>query len=83
MKFCVLLSLLLTLSACNHASRARAKPGVQSAIASRVFSDSRDDERLRSIREETEARSRSLERQGYTKDEARAVAAAEYFRSGK
>lgn len=41
------------------------------------------EKKQRSVQEMTESRVRSYEKRGYTNAEARAVAEAEYFRSGK
>lgn len=83
MKLCVFLSLLLTLAACNHASRAKTRSGVQSAGMTHFSPEDRREELQRKLRDETAARRKTFEKRGYTPEEARALAEAEYFRSGK
>ncbi|MEO7412024.1 MAG: hypothetical protein ABIZ81_01590 [Opitutaceae bacterium] len=85
MKPIVLLLVLLALTACNNARQARAKPrtGSAAAAAMTLSPETLAEERRRSVRDETEARAKSFERQGYTAVDARALAEVEYFRSGK
>lgn len=84
MRSLLLLAVSLSLVACQNAKGGRKTSRPPAAAATQLTTgETRREERLRSLRNETEARAKTYERRGYTPAEARAVAEAEYFRSGR
>ncbi|HEX2854479.1 MAG TPA: hypothetical protein VHO24_14710 [Opitutaceae bacterium] len=80
---CLLVLISFSVSGCHHAksagSKSRTKPA---ATYARTQEEIRED-RLRNVREITEPRAKTYERQGHSPEVARALAQAEYFRAGK
>jgi hypothetical protein len=82
MKTLLLLFVSLSLAGCQNSKWART--GSRSkAVNALTFPESVREEKLRSLRNETDARAKTYEKRGYSPAEARAVAEAEYFRSGR
>jgi hypothetical protein len=82
MKPLLLLVVSLSLVGCQNSKWGRKTSGGKTATAL-TSPETRREERLRSLRNETEARAKTYEKRGYTPAEAHAVAEAEYFRSGR
>ena len=83
MKIFLLLLSLLTMCGCQQLRHDGAKSRTAPVAASVESAEAARETRQRSLHDITEARVRSYEKRGYSNAEARAVAEAEYFRSGK
>lgn len=82
MKSLLLLVVSVCLVGCQH-SKWSPKPSGSRTATALTAPETRREERRQTLRAETEARAKTYEKQGYTPAEAHAVAAAEYFRSGR
>lgn len=83
MKTALLFLTMALLAGCQNASSQRSRSASKFAGVDQSTFTSQREEKISSLETETEARAKTYQKRGYSVEESRALARAEYFRAGK